>query len=227
MTLRWGLLFVVAAGCASGPRPVPQGLSPTERLQFSEELLVHAKDLGAKFELESKGENEGRFEGTLKLYGENQVFLSADGRFKGEAAQVQLDSRDQDGINRTVTRGPSASSFRDPPAAHVREAMMQSLLRMGLMHNVARLTLDQPVDHAEGGFDDYVKAITVTDGGPDAAHGESCQRVNFALEVGGAMMGDGSVCISDMTGLPIARRTNAHFPQGDMTVTESFTWEAK
>ncbi|MFZ5438432.1 MAG: hypothetical protein ACOZQL_00420 [Myxococcota bacterium] len=223
------LLFAVLllAGCASGPRAVPTSTTPEARLALAEDVLQTARNVSASFEIESKGENAAKLAGTLRLFDGNALHLQGEGSFKGEGVQLLVDSRDPDGINRSTTRGPSVSSHRDPPASKLREAVALGLVRMGLLHNLAKLSLDQPIEKADGGFGDWVKAVAIKDGHSDNVHEESCRRVDFDIEVSGKVMGDASVCVSDVTGLVLHRRQTVHFATGDMTVSETFKWEVK
>lgn len=211
------------AGCAAGPRPIPPGTSAVDRLHAMEEVLTKATKLSGTFELSSQGENAGTFKGSLTLLEENKLKLTAEGSFKGEYAYVELDSRDG-AITRTSTRGPKATTFRDLPAPKLREAVALGLSRMGLMHNLVVLSGGESVEKREGGFDAWVKAGEVRPGGVSDVDGVKCTRVDFTVLVEGRSMGDASLCIGDGTGLPLERTSTIHFPTGDMTLTEKFTW---
>ncbi len=218
------LLF---AACASGPRPIPDGVVGQARLEAMEAVLLSAKSVSGSFEIESKGENAAKLTGTLRLYDGNALHLTAEGHFKSEGVQLLVDSRDPSGTNRTTTKGPNVFSHRDPPTDKLREAVALGVSRIGLLHNLAKLSLDQPIDHAEGGFAEWVKPLAAKDGHSDNVHGESCRRVDFDVEVQGRVVGEASVCVSDVTGLPLHRRQTVHFPAGDMMVSETFKWELK
>jgi hypothetical protein len=221
------LTALLCGACAAGPRPVPEKLTPEERLALTEEVMLTAKNVSGTFEVESTGENPSKLAGTLRLYEGNALHLQAEGRFRSDSVQLLVDSRDPAGTNRATTKGSAANSHRDPPSMKLREAVVLGVSRMGLLHNLAQLSLDQPVDHAEGGFAEYVKIIAPKDGHSDNVHGESCRRVDYGIAVGGRTVGDASLCISDLTGLPLHRKQTVHFPAGDMIVSETFTWEVK
>jgi hypothetical protein len=227
MTRALPLAVLTLVGCASGPRALPDSVVGLERLKASEDILLGAGNLSAKFEIESQGENPAKMSGTLHLFGGNSVHLVSEGHFKSDQVQLTLDSRDPSGINRSLTKGPSATSHRDPPASKLREAIVLGLMRMGLLHNLAMLTMDRPIDQADGGFAERVKPLAPSDGHSDVINGVACRRVDFHIDVEGRDMGEASVCIADATGLPIQRKQTVHFPQGDMTVVESLTWEIK
>ncbi|MEQ1734961.1 MAG: hypothetical protein ABL886_00860, partial [Rhodoglobus sp.] len=221
------ILVTLLAGCASGPRPVPSGATAAERLGLAESALVGAKNVTGTFEIDSKGENAAHLTGTLDLVDGSGLHLVAEGNFKSETVQLELDSRDPTGILRTTTKGPSVSSHRDPPADKLREAVGLGIARMGLMHNLALLSLDQPIEKTGGGFGEWVKATGPKDGASETVNGEACKRVEFGVEVEGKSMGEASVCIADATGLPLQRTSTLHFPGGDMTLSETFKWQMK
>lgn len=212
--------------CAAGPRPMPQGLSPAERLAFAEAALTQARQVSATFEVEAQGSLKATLTGTLELVGDNALSMTAEGTFEGEPVRVELDSRFGD-TNRSATKGAEVSGHRDPPAPALRRAVCLGLTRLGLLHNLSRLIRDQPVERAEGGVEDWVKPVDVSEGGPDTVSGERCQRVTFGIEVSGRRMGEASVCLSEATALPLHRRQTVRFASGDTTVVENFHWAVK
>lgn len=228
MTLKKTLsLLLLLAGCTSGPRPVPASANEIRRLSQAEEALIFGKNMTATFELDSKGPNAGHMTGTLELVDGNAIHLVAEGNFKSEPVQVELDSRDSSAISRSTTRGASVSSHRDPPATYLRRAIAVGLSRMGLMHNVVTLALDKPLDKIDGGMEDWVKVLDLKDGASESINGEVCRRVEFVVQVEGQKMGESSMCIADATGLPLQRNMTVHFPEGDMTLVESYKWQLK
>jgi hypothetical protein len=221
------ILLSLLAGCASGPRPVPANATAADRLTLAETALTGARHLTGTFEINSKGENAAHLTGTLELIDGNAMHLVAEGNFKSDPVQLELDSRDEAGIVRTTTKGASVSSHRDPPADKLREAVALGLARMGLLHNLALLSMDQPFDKTGGGFSEWVKPLAPKDGASDTINGEPCKRVDFGVAVEGKNVGEASVCIADATGLPLQRSSTIHFPTGDMTLSETFKWEMK
>ncbi len=220
-------LLSLLAGCASGPRPVPASATATERLSHAESALLGGRNLTGTFEIDSKGENAAHMTGTLELFEGNAMHLVAEGNFKSEPVQLEVDSRDSAGIVRTTTKGPSVSSHRDPPADKLREAVGLGISRMGLLHNLALLSLDQPLEKTGGGFSEWARPVGTKDGASETINGEPCRRVDFGIEVEGKNMGEASVCIADATGLPLQRNQTVHFPTGEMTLTETFKWQLK
>lgn len=187
--------------------------------------MLNAKGATATFDIESKGENAANMTGTLELIDGNALRILSDGAYKNEAVHVELDSRESDSPHRASSRGPSVSSHRDPPAPKLREAVALGLVRMGLLHNLVSLALDRPLDKSDGGFDGWVKTVDIKAGGANSLSEVPCTNVEFGIEVSGQRMGEGTLCIADATGLPVLRTGTVHFPGGDMTVTEKFTWK--
>jgi hypothetical protein len=217
---------LLCAACASGPRPMPPGLSPAERLAFSEAALQQAKNASATFEIEATGSVKARLSGTLQLVDVNALSIVAEGTFAGDPVRVELDSRQGD-VNRSTSKGAEVSAHHDPPAPALTDAVAVGLTRMGLLHNLARLVTDQSVDHAQGGAGGWVKAVDIKEGGPDSSGNEACHRVDFVIEVNGARSGETNVCLSDVTALPLQRRVTVHFDSGDMSVVETLRWTLK
>ena len=117
MNLKKLALLTLLTGCASGPRPVPSSATAPQRFSMAESALMSGKNLTGTFELDSKGENAAHLTGTLEFVDGNALHVVAEGNFKSEAVQLELDSRDPTGTLRTTTKGPSVSSHRDPPAS--------------------------------------------------------------------------------------------------------------
>ena len=68
--MKRALALMVFAGCAAGPRPVPEKLTAEERMAFGENVLLTARNVSGTFEIEAKGENAWQFEfGNLFLLG--------------------------------------------------------------------------------------------------------------------------------------------------------------
>ena len=215
----------LALGCASGPRPMPGGLTPAERLAFSEDVL-RASQVRGTFELDSHGAHESHFTGTLDLTGSNALVLAAEGRLDGADVKLTLDSSGGE-PNRSVSRGPSVSGHQGGPSEHLNEAVVIALVRLGLLHDLALLSDDEMVAKAEGGVREYVVAQEVKDVGPDQVDQEPCHRLDFVVALEGKPGGEATVCLSDATSLLLQRRQTVHAKSGDMTVTERFKWTLK
>ena len=194
---------------------------------MAEAALLNGKNLTATFEIDAKGENAAHMTGTLDFIDGNAMHLVAEGNYKSDPVQLELDSRDPTGVTRITTKGANVSSHRDPPAARLREAVTVGLSRMGLLHHLVKLSLDQPMEKVEGGMAEWVKPLDLKDGASESINGEVCRRVDFIVQVEGVKMGEASMCVADSTGLPLQRSQTVHFPTGDMTEVETFKWQVK
>jgi hypothetical protein len=226
MTKRLAILFLLS-GCAIGPRAVPPMALPGDRLVLTENILTNAKNLSATFEIDGKGESVSHFTGSLELVSGNALHLTADGQLRGEAVQIELDSRDSEGTNRSSTKGPSVNSHRDPPASRLREAVAVSLARLGLLQTLVSLAEDRPVDKSDGGALEWLQPVDPKDGASESVNGEPCRRVDYPIRIGGEIAGDTSVCISDSTALPLQRNVTLRTPRGELTATETYKWQVK
>ncbi len=220
-------LLALLAGCAAGPRPVPSTATAAQRFELTERALLEGRNLTGTFEIDSRGENAAHLTGTIELIDGNALHLVAEGNFKSDPVQLEVDSRDPTGILRTSTKGPSVSSHRDPPAGKLREAVALGLARMGLLHNLALVSMDQNLERTGGGFADFAKTLEMKEGAAESINGEVCRRVEYVLQVDGQNRGQASVCIADANGLPLQRNQTVHSATGDMTVVETFKWQVK
>ncbi len=223
--MKRALVLCLLAGCAGGPRKIPSSATAQERLAASEEVLRTAAGVTAALEIEAKGERSAFYKGTFQLLDGNRLLLSAEGTTEGTFTWVEFDTRDEGGVSRTVTLGPSASSHRDPPAPAARESLTLGLVRLGLFHHLSVLSKDAPLDNGHGGFDQRVKASEVQPGGGDVIDGAACTKVDFSVLVDGAKLGTASLCIADATGLPVSRASTLRLGGAEVTLTEKYVWQ--
>jgi hypothetical protein len=113
-------------------------------------------------------------------------------------------------------------TFSDRAPAHVREAMLIGMARMGLLHNLARLVAAMPPDRAAGGVTDWVRAEDI--GWVSPVEGSAGPGVRFRILVAGQDADDAELWL-DEAGFPLRRDQTVRFPQGDMRVREEFSWQ--
>jgi hypothetical protein len=113
-------------------------------------------------------------------------------------------------------------TFSDRAPAHVREAMLIGMARMGLLHNLARLVAAMPPDRAAGGVTDWVRAEDI--GWVSPVERSAGPGFRFRILVAGQDAGDAELWL-DEAGLPLRRDQTVRFPQGDMRVREDFSWQ--
>ncbi len=219
-------LVSLIAACASGPRPMSQSASPDDRLERAEEALLTAKNLTGSFEVSATGAKTALLKGALVLQGGNALKLVADGTYEKDTVHVELDST-SGMANRSLSKGPSASNHHEPVGEALAEALLVKLVRLGLVHDLARLSSDEAPDSVSGGVKQWARATATKDAGSKKVGDEPCHAVSYTLEIGGQVAGTGEVCISDATSLPLTRSATVHFGTGDLSATESYRWTIK
>ena len=113
---------------------------------------------------------------------------------------------------------PFQKSFDQPTTPRLRDAVLLGLARMGLLHNVARLSQDLPPEHADGSLRDWLQAVNFrrVKGG-----------VSYTVLLDGKDVGPVTLLIDAKSKLPRKRTQVVHFPNADMRVTETYSFPVK
>jgi hypothetical protein len=202
---------LLAAACggrpATGPAaPTAPAAAPT--LADVEAALLAAPAWRAHVTITASGALTAHLDATVLAAAGGRVHVTAEGELMGAPGKVNWTS---DGT-RTSAGAPT------PPA--VNEAIVIGLVRMGLLHNLARLATGGLPDHAEGGVGAWVTAVD-----PQPRPGG---EIAYRLAVDGKEAADVVVTV-DPTGPhgPVLthRRITVHFDQGDMVVDETYRFE--
>lgn len=213
--------MVVACGGDTEPTDevtVPPEVSSTPDQGFAAlESALRNDDSTVRlsFDVTAEGAVGASLVGTLVLGIEGEARLEAAGQFAGQSVDVVLIS---DG-ERMFWTG-AANGVDTPP--DLRDALAVGFTRMGILHNLARLTGGAPPDHADGGVTEWV-VVSATDergmleGAPAVAASSSAFR---AITVAGQPSGTFALEFDGPT--PRARRQMVEFPQGIMRVTERY-----
>lgn len=226
---RWGLVACAAllgactseaATDAAEAPPVESwaapDATPDERFAALEEALVAGGPVvRIPFDITAEGAVSASLLGTLLLGEGNEARLEATGDFGGQQVDVVLIS---DGDMMFWTGAPEGI----PTPPDLRTALGLGVTRMGILHNLARLTGGAPPDHAEGGVAEWVVVSSteergMLEGAPDGAAAASAFR---AITVGGQPSGAFALQLDGRT--PRVRRQLVDFPQGIMRVTERY-----
>lgn len=206
------LLAVALHGCGPASNDSEaRSSSPEHEIAALEERLLAPEQVRLAFQVTSSGAVESDLSGTLELAGGGRVMLVATGSFAGQAVDLALEAEDGE---YTFGNGPDRSV--QPVPAHLREALVVGLTRMGLLHNLARLSGGQGADRADGGVREWVTFGDVT------AVPESPGAVTFTITVAGQSVGTASLEI-DGEGRPVIRRQTVQFPEGEMRVVERYS----
>lgn len=216
------VLTAAAASCASPPAPPPEpGDAPDgapggapEAFHDLETLLTSRTPVRIDFVVRSEGAVETALDGFLALGPSGRARIEARGHFGGEESDLLLDS--DGGVLRLAT---ATDTTTGPVPEKLREALAVGFTRMGILHNLARLTAAGTPDHAEGGVTEWVRAERLT---PVEA-GEGARRaVALDVVVGGRASGSAELHL-DGDGLPVVRFQTVRFPAGTMEVVERYT----
>ncbi|MEJ2541020.1 MAG: hypothetical protein P8188_13785, partial [Gemmatimonadota bacterium] len=195
------------AGCGGGEPPAEPSLDALEAA-----LSDPVRSLHVPFEVEAAGAMEARVTGDLFLGPEGAARLEAHGTFAGAPLDVWAVS---DGERLLWSGAPEPV----PAPAGLRDALAVGLTRMGILHNVARLSAGAPPDHMEGGVREWVVVSPDTAGTAPPAQGPE-PGLTRTIAVGGTPSGAFRLTFGPEGIRPRVRRQAVAFPQGRMEVTE-------
>ena len=225
--------MLLTAGCTgegARPRTLPGSEAllaaleegePAEAFRLMEEGLMEMEDLRMSYTVESTGAFPSHLTGVLDLRAAADTLLTARGSFGGEGMDMMILAQGDSLICRS---GAQQTTVSMPP--HVREALVIGLTRMGILHNLARLTAAQPPDHGEGGVREWVEAVDVrTPTVPPQEGASSSRSFRFGIRASGQESGNAVLMINATSALPRMRMQEVRFPGGMMTVREEYSWK--
>lgn len=199
-------LLLLLAACSQEPT------QQTERSAQSvfadvESRLLAANTLQVQYTARAVGAFSAEINGVLSISTDNVVTLSGNGSFGDQPVALHLLADEF-----RLTGGNGANTFEQTLPAELKAALILGLTRMGIMHNLARLTAAQAPDHADGGVALWVQAtdFSWTD-----------QAVSFGIVVSGERTAEASLTF-DGQGLPLRRTQEVSFPGGSMQVIEEY-----
>lgn len=212
-----GLLLCFGAGGACLP-PEDDGSTsveprPAQTFAALEDALRGADAVRLAFDVTAEGAAEIALEGTLDLGPDGTTELTATGTFGEQPVDLVLRADGEImrwGVAGALEEGP------EPPA--LRDALVVGLMRMGILHNLARLTGNAPPDHGDGGVDTWV--LVDGFGGADLEGADTA--VTFDIAVDGQPSGSATLGL-DAADLPVVRRQSVMFPTGEMRVIERYS----
>jgi hypothetical protein len=210
--------LLLAALLASGPLAA-QELDGAAVMARLESRLLAASRVTIEATIESRGFVTSNLKGRSEWLDRNRATWAYAGNFAGKLADLALTADGQ-----VVQLRNGAQSRDEPLGAEGNRAALLGLTRMGLLHNLARLTGLRGADHAQGGTDGWVKLdsfrpTTFAQGGEL----EGMMSFGFDIVVAGNPSGSARVWFDPATSLPRRRQQTVRFPQGEMTVTEDYT----
>jgi len=184
---------------------------PDELFQQFEMRLLAAQTVNIAFHVTAEGAVTADLSGSLTMIPSGETSLSADGEFAGEPVTLRLTAEGE-----RYTYGNTTQRTLAMRPAELEDALAIGFMRMGVLHNLARLVEAEPPDHAAGG----VGAWVVVD---DFAGVRLPQPgLAFAITVAGEPAGT-AVLDLDANGLPLDRRQTVQLPSGEMRVVEQYS----
>ena len=205
------------AGCASSQPTVPPVREDAADALAALETRLLTTPGTVHYHVTSEGAFAADLTGVLEMTGD-YVGLVAEGDFGGAAMQLQLTVLDGE-----VEMVVGGEKTRVPRAPALREAVVLGLVRMGLLHNLARLSVADLPDRAEGGAAGWVETHSARWGPTEEVEGRQFHTLRFALRVAGTEAAEATLWIDPATGLPVRRNQTTDFPGGTMTVVERYS----
>lgn len=185
-----------------------------------ESRILDQAALQLTFEVEAVGPVPARLSGALQM-NNGTTTLSASGQLQGKDVELGLRT-----AGPTLLLGPGTGAISLNAGPELREAILLGATRMGFLHNLYRLSVQQPPDHHEGGVREYLMVERIAFGEAMTRDGRAVRAMTFALKVGGEEAGTGTLTVDVLTGLPVERTMTVNFPGGAQQVTERFTWSS-
>lgn len=183
-------------------------------LESVENRLRHAKSLSFDFEITASEAVAASYRGHLKTTSDNDVQLTAEGSFQGAPVKPSL---------KTEHGKMMTPDHNLPLAPDLADTLRVGLMRKGILHHMAVLSLKQPIDGIEGVA---AKTWILKSTGPaKAGRHENVETVGlpFELTVDGIKSATGILWVSKQTGLPVQRDQDVIFgPDQMMKVVEIY-----
>jgi hypothetical protein len=220
--VRSSLVLVLLAACAppppAAPSPPPPP-APSNPLEALEQRLTSARTFRLHARLASGGRIESHFDGALVAGPERRIRLTMQGALGGKDVDVMFQC---DGAR--MGGGARGQPFDDMPAAPaLREGIAVAFVRMGLLHNIARLSSGLPPDYLDGKAREHLQVVGLTQRPGQDVRGAQTLELSWSLTVDGKEhAGDETLWLDQRTGLPVRRRVVVHFPEGDMEDGEEY-----
>lgn len=221
MTMKPAVFFAVGsmslAGCGDSPQPGEESPAETaSEVFFSlEDRLLQADSVNLEFAITAEGAIQVDLDGHLQVTPEGLTRIAAAGHFAGDSVDLHLLAREEE-----FEFGNWPERVRESRPSSLNEALFVGFMRMGILHNLARLVANAPPDRAEGGVRDWVQVDSLSfSASPPEASGS--RSVSFSIFVGGSPAGTATLEIGP-DGHPLVRRQSVQFPSGEMRVVERY-----
>ena len=149
---------------------------------------------------------------------DNRLNLDAAGTFAGKPTNIKLVSN---GSRMRLTVGTEVIDMETPKALN--EGILIGLTRMGLLHNLARLTSKAPPDKTDGTVQDWVQVSDIAISDVKDVPSEEAKMLTFKIAVAKRPAGDASLVVESHSGKLVSRKQTVRFPGGVMHVKEVYS----
>ena len=210
------LLFLIALGCAtptpdSTPASTPTDAQPGALFTTLEERFLNADTVFLNFHVSAAGVIDADIRGRLEVIAGNAVRLTGSGEFAGQPVDLLIWPKGEQ-----IELGNGTDKTIVPKPAALREALLVGFTRMGILHNLARLTGSLPPDQADGGVHDWVLVDSFAQDPIESG------AITFDLSLAGQRVGSAWI-LTDESGRPVRRLQTVRFPAGEMRVVERYS----
>lgn len=200
-----GLVFLTLS------RESPGTEDPQAVFEALENRLLQAERVQVSFHVVAEGAVTVDLSGDLRVEAGNLIQLRAKGLFAGKETDVSLYAH-----GGQMELGNGTIHKEDSTPNELQEAILTGFTRMGILHNLARLTGGAAPDHAGGGVMEWA---VVDSFGVDS---KRAGGITFRITVAGRPSGSATLKIG-AAGCPLERHQQVHFPSGTMTVVERYS----
>ena len=218
---RWKYLLLAASlvacqpeadpeAAASADRPLPD---PVDVYLALENRLLDVIVMRMDFHVTAEGAFQADIRGSLEIETGGRASLTGTGTFGPDSVDLFLRTEEAG-----LVFGNGASRKTRPNPSYLNESITIGLTRMGILHNLARLTGSEAPDHADGGALDWVVVGNLR---TDTTQIGETYPITFDLTVDGEPSGTATLEI-DREGYPVVRRQTVAFPDGEMRVVERY-----
>jgi hypothetical protein len=218
------LASMLGAGCSGASAPAARPPAQEARTEAAaspldalEQRLVAARTFRIRTRIASGGRIQSHFDGSVVAGPERRMRLAMQGALGGKDVDALFlcDGGKMGG-------GASGKRFEMDAAPALREGIAVAFVRMGLLHDVARLSSGLPPDFLDGAARRHLGIVGLTQRPGEDVRGAATDELVWGLEVDGKRSADETLWLDHRTGLPLRRRVVVHFPEGDMEVGEEY-----
>jgi hypothetical protein len=207
-----GLAALLAAPIALGA-----GEDPAQLMRDLEARLIGARHVLIESRIEARGAVTGSLTGRVELFDRNRAELLYTGSMSGQPGPIALSA---DGRLLELQSGQVRQSLRVGRESN--RALLVGMMRMGLLHNLARVQALQGPDHAEGGVErwarlDSFRPTTYILGGEL----EGTMSFGFDFDTGEPV--PSRLWLDPASSLPRRREITLRVRDGEVKVVEDYT----